>query len=60
MEKPVCPVCGTDLTGKTKNWGSRAEGDYIVYHCPTCAEYAGRDIEAMVYAPDWEPRAVGL
>ena len=38
-QKPTCPNCGTDLTGNTRNWGSEHEGDYIVYNCPTCAEY---------------------
>jgi hypothetical protein len=55
-EKPVCPNCQTDLTGKSKNWGSRAEGDYIVYHCPTCAEFFGSDLDGMVYHPEWVGR----
>ena len=55
-QKPVCPNCHTDLTGSVKNWGSKREGDYIVYHCPTCAEYFGSDGDAMVYTPTWVKR----
>jgi len=55
-QKPVCPNCNTDLTGTARNWGSRSEGDYIVYQCKTCADYVGSDLDGMVYQPEWTPR----
>ena len=55
-QKPTCPNCGTDLTGNTRNWGSEHEGDYIVYNCPTCAEYFETALDAMVYNPAWVER----
>ena len=55
-QKPTCPNCNTDLTGSARNWGSKSEGDYIVYHCPTCAEYFGSNSGAMVYTPTWVER----
>ena len=57
---PRCPNCNTDLTGKTKNWGSPSEGDYIVYLCPTCADYFGTPLDAMIYQPIWELRPAKL
>jgi hypothetical protein len=57
---PRCPNCNTDLTGTAKNFGSPAEGDYIVYVCPTCAVYFGTQLDALVYQPTWEPRRGAL
>jgi hypothetical protein len=52
--QPKCPNCDTHCT--KKDFGSRAEGEYIVYFCQTCADYLGGDSNGIVYQPVWDER----